>query len=42
LRVIERLGMRFVGRVLPGAPEVPYFEVKRDDFLRSDAKGSGA
>jgi RimJ/RimL family protein N-acetyltransferase len=39
LRVIERLGMRFVGRVLPAAPEVPYFEIKRDDFPRAGAKG---
>jgi RimJ/RimL family protein N-acetyltransferase len=29
LRVIEKLGMRPVGELLPG---VPYFELKREDF----------
>ena len=39
LRVIEKLGMRFVGRILPAAPEAPYFVLNRADFPRADAKG---
>ncbi len=39
LRVIEKLGMRPVGRILAKAPEVPYFVLHRDDFLRADASG---
>jgi [ribosomal protein S5]-alanine N-acetyltransferase len=39
LRVIEKLGMRFAGRILAKAPEVPYFVLNRDDFLRPDAGG---
>jgi [ribosomal protein S5]-alanine N-acetyltransferase len=39
LRVIEKLGMRFAGRILAKAPEVPYFVLNRDDFLRADAGG---
>jgi ribosomal-protein-alanine N-acetyltransferase len=40
LRVIEKLGMRFAGRILAKAPEVPYFVLNRDDFLRTVASGS--
>ena len=39
LRVIEKLGMRPAGRILPKAPEVPYFVLNRDDLLRADAGG---
>jgi [ribosomal protein S5]-alanine N-acetyltransferase len=39
LRVIEKLGMRFVDRILPAAPEAPYFVLNRADFPRADARG---
>ena len=39
LRVIEKLGMRPAGRILAKAPEVPYFVLNRDDFLRAGASG---
>lgn len=39
LRVIEKLGMRFVGKILAEAPEIPYFVLYRDDFSRADAGG---
>lgn len=32
-RVIEKLGMRFVGSVNPKAPEEPYYAVYREEFL---------
>ena len=37
LRVIEKLEMRPARRVLAEAPEVPYFVLNRDDFMRADA-----
>lgn len=37
LRIIENLGMRFAGRILAKAPEVAYYVLNRDDFLRADA-----
>lgn len=39
LRIIEKLGMRFVGRILPAAPEAPYFVFNRADFPRANARG---
>ncbi len=39
LRVIEKLGMLPVGRILAKAPEVPYFVLNRENFLRADASG---
>ncbi len=39
LRVIRRLGMRPSRKTLPGAPEVPYYEIGLDDFLRPGAGG---
>lgn len=35
LRVIEKLGMRYVGKILPAAPDVSYFELKREEFDRT-------
>jgi ribosomal-protein-alanine N-acetyltransferase len=37
LRVIEKLGMRFAGRILADAPEVPYYVLNHDEFMRADA-----
>ena len=39
LRIIEKLGMRFVGRILPAALEAPYFVFNRADFPRANARG---
>jgi RimJ/RimL family protein N-acetyltransferase len=36
-RVIEKLGMQYVGSMNPNVPEAPYFAVYREEFLaRSD------
>ena len=34
LRVIKKLGMKYVGKILPTAPEVPYFALTREEFDR--------
>ncbi|MGH3147837.1 MAG: GNAT family N-acetyltransferase [Rubrobacter sp.] len=34
LRVIQKLGMRPAGNINPEAPEVPYYAMNRDDFVR--------
>jgi ribosomal-protein-alanine N-acetyltransferase len=39
LRVIEKLGMRPVGRVLAKAPEVPYLVLERDGISSASASG---
>ena len=39
LRVMEKLGMRYVGTPNPGAPQESYYAVYREDFL-ADAGGS--
>jgi ribosomal-protein-alanine N-acetyltransferase len=39
LRVIEKLGMLPAGRILADVPDVSYFVLHRDDFLRADASG---
>lgn len=33
LRVIEKLGMKSLGNINPGAPEEPYFALYREDFI---------
>jgi RimJ/RimL family protein N-acetyltransferase len=33
LRVIEKLGMKYLGNINPSAPEEPYFALSREDFL---------
>jgi hypothetical protein len=39
LRVIEKLGMKYLGNINPSAPEVPYFALYREDFFVAMAKG---
>ena len=33
LRVIEKLGMKYLGNINPSAPEEPYFALSREDFF---------
>ena len=33
LRVIEKLGMKYLGNINSGAPEEPYFALCREDFF---------
>jgi RimJ/RimL family protein N-acetyltransferase len=39
LRVMEKLGMRYLGNINPGAPEEPYFALYREDFFAAMATG---
>ena len=39
LRVIEKLGMRYLGNINPSAPKVPYFALDREDFSAAVATG---
>jgi RimJ/RimL family protein N-acetyltransferase len=39
LRVIEKLGMKYLGNINPGAPEEPYFALHREDFFAAMARG---
>jgi ribosomal-protein-alanine N-acetyltransferase len=39
LRVIEKLGMKYLGDINACAPEEPYFALYRDDFFAAMAKG---
>jgi RimJ/RimL family protein N-acetyltransferase len=32
LRVMEKLGMKYLGNINPSAPEEPYFVLYREDF----------
>lgn len=41
LRVIEKLGMRPIGRINPGAPDEPYYALSRDDFRAGGSPGAG-
>jgi RimJ/RimL family protein N-acetyltransferase len=33
LRVIEKLGMKYLGNINPSTPEEPYFALSREDFF---------
>jgi ribosomal-protein-alanine N-acetyltransferase len=37
LRVIEKLGMKYLGNINPSAPEEPYFALYREDFFAAMA-----
>jgi ribosomal-protein-alanine N-acetyltransferase len=39
LRVIEKLGMSYLGNINPSAPEEPYFALYREDFFAAMATG---
>jgi len=39
LRVIEKLGMRYLGNINPSSPEEPYFVLYREDFFAAMAEG---
>jgi ribosomal-protein-alanine N-acetyltransferase len=39
LRVIKKLGMKYLGNINPGAQEVPYFALYREDFFAAMAAG---
>jgi RimJ/RimL family protein N-acetyltransferase len=39
LRVMEKLGMKYLGNINARAPEVPYFALYREDFFAAMAKG---
>jgi [ribosomal protein S5]-alanine N-acetyltransferase len=39
LRVIEKLGMKYVGNINPSALEEPYFALYREDFFAAMARG---
>jgi RimJ/RimL family protein N-acetyltransferase len=39
LRVIQKLGMKYLGNINARAPEEPYFALYRDDFFAAMAKG---
>jgi RimJ/RimL family protein N-acetyltransferase len=39
LRVIEKLGMKYLGKINPGAPEEPYFALYREHFFAAMATG---
>ena len=41
LRVIGKLGMKYLGNINPSAPEEPYFALSRKDFLPHRAARSG-
>src|SRR5829696_10125796 len=37
-RVIEKLGLQYVGSMNPNVPEAPYFAVYREEFLSTSAR----
>ena len=37
LRVIEKLGMKYIGNLNPSAPEEPYFALYKVDFFAARA-----
>ena len=39
LRVIEKLGMSYLGNINPSSPEEPYFVLYREDFFAAIAEG---
>ena len=39
LRVIEKLGMSYLGNINPSAPEEPYFALYREDFFAATVMG---
>jgi len=39
LRVIEKLGMKYLGNINPSAPEEPYFALYREHFFAAMATG---
>jgi [ribosomal protein S5]-alanine N-acetyltransferase len=39
LRVMEKLGMAYLGNINPSTPEVPYFVLYKEDFFAAMAKG---
>jgi ribosomal-protein-alanine N-acetyltransferase len=39
LRVIEKLGMKYLGNINPSAPEEPYFALYRESFFAGMATG---
>jgi [ribosomal protein S5]-alanine N-acetyltransferase len=39
LRVIEKLGMKYLDNISPSAPEEPYFVLYREDFFAAMAEG---
>ncbi len=39
LRVIEKLGMKYIGNINPSAPQEPYFALSREDFFAAMATG---
>jgi RimJ/RimL family protein N-acetyltransferase len=39
LRVIEKLGMNYLGNINPSTPEVPYFALYKENFFAAMAKG---
>jgi RimJ/RimL family protein N-acetyltransferase len=39
LRVIEKLGMKYLGNINPSAPEEPYFALYKEDFFAAMATG---
>jgi RimJ/RimL family protein N-acetyltransferase len=39
LRVIEKLGMQYLGDINPRAPEEPYFALYRGGLLRDEREG---
>jgi ribosomal-protein-alanine N-acetyltransferase len=39
LRVIEKLGMKYLGNINPSAPEEPYFALYKEDFFAAMTAG---
>jgi ribosomal-protein-alanine N-acetyltransferase len=39
LRVIEKLGMKYLGSINPSVPEEPYFALYKEDFFAAMARG---
>jgi RimJ/RimL family protein N-acetyltransferase len=39
LRVIEKLGMSYLGNINASSPEEPYFVLYREDFFAAIAEG---
>jgi RimJ/RimL family protein N-acetyltransferase len=39
LRVMEKIGMKYLGNINPSTPEVPYFALYREDFFATMAPG---
>jgi RimJ/RimL family protein N-acetyltransferase len=39
LRVIEKLGMKYLGNINPSASEEPYFALYKEDFFTAMARG---